>query len=75
MNLDGKQITKKSLVQINLGRFVQENILSFRVKNDLLILSGHLARDHKRFGANNLIILDLQKYFSLNLWNVAPFIQ
>ena len=29
---------------------LRENILSFRVKNDLLIASGHLARDHKRSG-------------------------
>ena len=53
MNFDVKQIIEVlslSIVQINLCRFVEEKILSYQVKNDLLMVSEHLARDHKHFG-------------------------
>ena len=53
MNFDVKQIIEVlslSIVQINLCRFVEEKILSYQVKNDLWMVSEHLAKDRKYFG-------------------------
>ena len=42
--------TLKALNRLICVDSLRKRILSFWVKNDLLMVSEHLARDHKRFG-------------------------